>query len=281
MLYNINFGTGKLESIDETDGDKNNLEIGRVLRMHGYNEPEYVIMANRGIDPKWASYGANYDCVNLDTGVSLRQQAYTLSWEKEKRLGIHVAITDRIMEKDELTWALIAASAKKAENDKFQKEHAEKESRELAELPGRFPFLNPGHGVVTGAANVRIELKRNFPGIKFSVKSEHRGSSSINIGWTDGPTTEQVEKVTGKYQEGNFNGMEDIYEYNHSLWPSVFGGARYIFNHRHESAAHILRVGNEMGFKIITGESDNYGVLPGLDHDRSQMIYRQARQTIG
>jgi hypothetical protein len=278
MIYNINFGTGKLEAIDASD--KNNLEVGRILHMHGYNEPDYVITANRGIDPQWKSFGAIYDCINLSTGGSVREQAYTLSWEKEQRKGIHVAITEKIMEKEEMTWALIAAAATKAENDRIKKEKVENEAKDRASLPARFPYLKQGSGVVVGASNIRVELKRAFPSIKFTVHSEHRGSSSINIGWTDGPTREQVTKITGKYQEGNFNGMEDIYEYNHeNQWPDIFGGARYVFANRHESPALILKVGNEMGFKIESGESNNYGILFGLTDDQSQMIYRQARQT--
>jgi hypothetical protein len=277
MLYNINFATGKLEGINETDGDKNGLEYGRVLHLHGYSEPDYVVIKNLGIDPKWASYGANYDCINLSTGEAIREQAYTLSWEKEKRMGIHVAITDRVMDVAEMAWVLIAARATKDENDRIAKEAAEAEAKETNSLPARFPYLKPGSGVVAGAANVRIELKKAFPAIKFSVKSEHRGSSSINIGWKDGPTTEQVKEITDKYQQGNFNGMEDIYEYNRALWPEVFGGARYVFENRHESPELILKAAKEMGFDIAAGECDNYGNLPGLDSDNSRMIYRQAR----
>lgn len=281
MLYNINFGTGKLEPIDETSGDKNNLPVGTVLLLNGYDDPKYVITANRGADPSHTSYGARYDCTNLRTGEDLTKQAYTLKWLKDKTSNmIQTYITEQVMDREEMTWALIAAKATKEENDKAAKLKAEQKASDKASLPARFPYLRPGSGVVAGAANIRIELKRAFPSVKFSVKSEHRGSSSINIGWTDGPTSEQVEKITGKYQEGSFNGMEDIYEYNHdAVWPDVFGGARYVFENRHESAALILKVGNEMGFNIDSGESNNYGVLPGLDREKSQVIYRQARQT--
>jgi hypothetical protein len=278
MLYNVNFKTGKLEAINETDGDKNNLEVGRVLHLNGYNDPDYVIVKNRGVDPKWTSYGAMYDIVNLDTGADERQQAYTLKWLKEKKDGrIQVYITDKVMDQQEMTWALIAAKAVKAENDRKAQEKAERLAQEKNDLPGRFPYLTQGTRETTGAANIRIELKRAFPSIKFSVRTKHRGSSSININWTDGPTTEQVKKVTDKYQEGSFNGMEDIYEYNHDhVWPDVFGGARYVCENRHESPKLIAKAAKEYGYDT-DGESDNYGVLPGLDRELSQMIYRKAR----
>jgi hypothetical protein len=279
MPYNVNFKTGKLEAINETNGDKNNLEVGRVLHLNGYNDPDFIITANRGIDPKWTSYGAMYDTVSLLTGEMSRHQAYTLAWLKDKKDGrIQTYITDRIMDREEMAWALIAAAATKAENDRTKKEADEKEAKELAALPALFPYLKQGSGVVEGAANMRIELKRTFPGVKFSVKSEHRGSSSIDIGWTDGPSVEQVKEITDKYQQGNFNGMEDIYEYNRAVWPEVFGGARYVFENRHISPELTLKAAKELGYDLVSGECDNYGNLPGLDSDNSQMVYRKARQ---
>ena len=41
---------------------------------------------------------------------------------------------------------------------------------------------------------IRQELAKAFPGIKFSVKSKsYSGGSSIDVGWTDGPTPKMVE----------------------------------------------------------------------------------------
>jgi hypothetical protein len=60
---------------------------------------------------------------------------------------------------------------------------------------------------------IRAELKQAFPTTAFRVNSESfSGGSSVNIHWTDGPTDEQVEKITGKYQYGHFDGMIDLYE---------------------------------------------------------------------
>ncbi len=280
MIYNINFKTGKLEAAEVPGKDKNNLPVGTVLHLNGYNCPDYVITENKGFEPSQANYGASYSCVNLDTGEDFTKQAYSLMWEKDKKDNrIQVYITDRIMDKEEMTWALIAATAIKAENDRKVKEAEDKRAKDKTSLPGRFPYLKPGSGVVCGAANIRIELKKAFPSIKFTVKSEHRGSSSINIGWTDGPTTEQVKEITGKYSEGNFNGMEDIYEYGHHVWPEVFGGARYVSEYRQESPNLIAKAAGELGYKFEAVTTDNYGRINGLDDDRSQMIYRKARQT--
>lgn len=281
MLYNINFRTGKLEPIDETSGDKNNLPVGTVLHLNGYDDPDYVITGNRGINPKFASYGARYDHVSLKTGEAGCSDAYTLMWERDRKDNrIQKYITDRIMDREEMQWALIAAAATKAENDRLKAIETEKKANEKAALPSRFPYLTAGDSSEkNGAANIRIELKRAFPSVKFSVKIETRGTSSINIHWTDGPTTAMVEKFTAKYQEGHFNGMEDIYERDHeNQFPDIFGGARYVFENRRESPELIQKAAKELGFEIATGESDNCGVLPGLDREQSQQVYRQAYQ---
>jgi hypothetical protein len=82
------------------------------------------------------------------------------------------------------------------------------------------------------AVNIRIELKKAFKGVKFSVRSDY---SSVRVHWTDGPTIEQVDAVVQKYQSGSFNGYEDIYEYNSSPFNDVFGGVQYVFTERHYS----------------------------------------------
>lgn len=62
---------------------------------------------------------------------------------------------------------------------------------------------------------IKKELKKNFANIKFSVKSSnYSGGDSVHIKWTDGPTTDEVEKITNKYQYGNFDGTTDMYNYD-------------------------------------------------------------------
>lgn len=76
------------------------------------------------------------------------------------------------------------------------------------------------------AKNMRKQLKKHFPGFKFSVTSDY---NSVNIKWVDGPTGKQVEELVKIFQAGNFNGMEDIYEYGRSAFCEVYGGCKYVF----------------------------------------------------
>lgn len=68
------------------------------------------------------------------------------------------------------------------------------------------------------AQAIRADLKENFKGVKFSVKShDYSGGDSVRVSWCDGPTEEEVEKRLSKYEYGHFNGMEDIYEYTNVI----------------------------------------------------------------
>ena len=67
------------------------------------------------------------------------------------------------------------------------------------------------------AKAIKSELKKEFPAIKFSVKSSNFSmGNSVDVSWVDGPSQSQVSAITGKYQYGSFDGMQDLYEYTNS-----------------------------------------------------------------
>lgn len=113
------------------------------------------------------------------------------------------------------------------------------------------------------ATAIREELKANFEGVKFSVKSEtYSGGDSVRIEWTDGPTTAQVEEFTNKYQYGHFNGMEDIYEYSNSR--EDIPQAKYIFETRLKSEELHMAILNELKAEYGT----YFDELAGYEQDR-------------
>lgn len=125
--------------------------------------------------------------------------------------------------------AVTAEAERKAKADEAAKAHA----AEVERIKREHQHLEPGSGHVVAGRNIRTELKRAFLGVKFSVRGKsYSGGCSIDVFWTDGPTTEQVKPITDKYQHGDFNGMEDIYEYRRCPWTDVFGSAGYVFEHR-------------------------------------------------
>lgn len=65
-------------------------------------------------------------------------------------------------------------------------------------------------GAALTARQLKKELTRVFPGVKFSVKSEYfSGGNAVNVSWEDGPTKRLVEFYTEKYKNSRFDGMTD------------------------------------------------------------------------
>lgn len=69
---------------------------------------------------------------------------------------------------------------------------------------------------------VRKALKEAFPGQKFSVRSStYSMGASINVSWTDGPQTADVDKVIGCFAGSGFDGMIDLKtSKSHWLYPN-------------------------------------------------------------
>ena len=64
---------------------------------------------------------------------------------------------------------------------------------------------------------IKAELKNVWPWVKFSVTADTFSmGDAVRIHWTDGPTTSEVDNITGKYQQGHFDGMTDMYENSNS-----------------------------------------------------------------
>lgn len=92
---------------------------------------------------------------------------------------------------------------------------------------------------------IRKELKANFSGIKFSVKSSsYAGGASISIRWTDGPTRKSVEKITNKFEGARFDGMYDSTEYVESEYQGekVRFGSDYVMASRNFSRVFLTAI---------------------------------------
>lgn len=91
------------------------------------------------------------------------------------------------------------------------------------------------------AALVRGAVKDAHPGVKFSVRCRP-GGGTIDVGWTDGPTTRQVEATAKRYAGATFDGMTDMREHHDSILSTDEGaevvsfGADFVHCHRTLSA---------------------------------------------
>ena len=65
---------------------------------------------------------------------------------------------------------------------------------------------------------IRAALKRNWPHVKFGVRSKtYSMGASIDVSWMDGPAVPLVDKVVKPYAGATFDGMQDLKEYHSAV----------------------------------------------------------------
>jgi len=122
---------------------------------------------------------------------------------------------------------------------------------------------------------IKTRLKALFPDVKFSVRCDNFSmGDSVDIYWTDGPMQADVEVITKQYQHGDFDGMQDIYEYK-DIDPALeCPGAKYVFCSRECSPALKERINEKI--KEIYGdinENDNYYYRRSLEVEKEYFPY--------
>lgn len=142
--------------------------------------------------------------------------------------------------------AFVGTASKPAFNYYYQSEEKRLESirkfladrRKLMDYKAERKQANKGSltGSAATAKAIRERLKKEFPSVKFSVKSENFSmGNSVHISWTDGPVSQVVELITNQYQYGSFDGMTDSYNYR-EVDPSLgCPGAKYVSCNRNQS----------------------------------------------
>jgi len=110
--------------------------------------------------------------------------------------------------------------------------------RAVAQLKARHPELvspqeTKGGSLVAAAKNLRTQLKKSFPRVKFSVTTERfSGGDALRVAWTDGPAVDRVSAIAGQYKAGSFDGQTDVYNYACTAWTEAFGEAKYVSTRR-------------------------------------------------
>lgn len=133
------------------------------------------------------------------------------------------------------------------------------------------------------AQMIRKEIKSAFPGLAFTCTSQtYAGGNSIDVGMTDQtPAIKQaVEAITAKYQEGKFDGMNDIYEYTNSR--SDIPQVKYLFVSNQMTPALKQQAYNEVrgywsGAEAILPETYEAGCniyVPSAGAYASELVWR-------
>ena len=123
-------------------------------------------------------------------------------------LGVQWSIREGVADAEEIAAALANAACVKASKASAEEMKAVRIAAEVAALKAdpTHSKLVQGEDFYSGklaAKNIRQELKAAFPGVKFSVTKRDYGSVSVK--WTDGPTVDQVDAITGKYKSGYYD----------------------------------------------------------------------------
>jgi hypothetical protein len=279
-IYSLGQGMKRIDVPENSK--KNNLQIGTVLKLHGYNEPEYVIVENMGINEMFPQYGTRYKRISLEDYTESICDSFGMDHISQDKviLGIHLFYTDKIKTAEEIMDIIKLKDQAKINALKAAQEADQRKAAELDYLKKEYSYLetvqgNKKSGHALGAANIRKELKLKWPNVKFSIRSEsYSMGCSINISWTDAITTEKVDAVTNKYQYGTFDAMTDCAGSIDSQFIDLFGGARFVHTSRHLSPAAYNKVAAEMYPQTPAFYNPNTGNFDGVSYETSENIKR-------
>ena len=129
---------------------------------------------------------------------------------------------------------------------------------------------------------IKKELKALYPDIIFSVRySAFSMGNSVDISYTDGVSSNEINKVVGKYQYGHFDGMTDSYEYNggtfNVMGQAYKGGVKYVSVKRNVSDKWIKQAGDIITklFDVAPQESiHTFFDLKGSLEDYCSLFYK-------
>lgn len=205
-------------------------------------------MANRStkylvVGRREGSYRACYNVIEMETYRETTIDSFLLNGDNR------FTVTNEIAGPDIILMAQNMAKIKKVHEENAKALEIERRKALEEKYKKENPHLEVGQYYVMASRNIKRELKLKYPGVKFSVISDgFSNGNSVSVRWTDGPTVEEVKKITSKYKMGHFDGMTDSYEYDRrNVWTEVFGGTKYLSTSRSYSDAHIQKALDQMG----------------------------------
>ena len=249
---------------------------GVVFAIHGTQRPETIGSIGGVI-----SYGGNaeFDIVFENGTISRRLPESILH-------GVQWKIFDEVISAEEIKKMLDFAAAEDVRKATEAKAKAEEFTSAKAQLKAdpRYSHLQQFgqggksmHAIQLAAINIRRDLKKTFPGVKFSVTTSHH--TEVRIAWMDGPVAKLVREVVDRYSGGYFDGMSDIYEYSDTPWNTVFGSAKYVnITRKHSVAAltaAVAAVSKDFGWPVVpvkTWEDGSAWVNLG-DSNRDRILH--------
>ena len=281
MIYHIDFGRGALVPLKKTDL----LPVGSLVTYGDMANPRSVAAI---VEPTIGEYLHGQRCVFEDGHGSAVHASDVDRYGPTSAGGWHFGRDEagrpKILNAGELAEFVRTAAKEKERRETESKIAAETKAAakaaERTRILAAYPYLDrvgekkkSNHAL--GAANLKKLLAREFPGVAFKTKSDSfSGGDSIDVSWTDGPKSDEVDHFADWFQDSDFDGMQDLSTCRDTVWPEVFGGAKYVHCHRHISDATHIKVAAELGYAVTIGQ---WNTIEGVDEETKQMIYREAR----
>jgi hypothetical protein len=242
--------------------------VGHLIFVDGYGT-EDQLMAIYEIKDNMAFY------VNTKTLQLGRHELFSIrDYAKKFGIGVYHRQGQAIaLDKIQELVITAKAKAKKDVEERPTREAAAKAllEKQMAEIEAQYPWLiKPTKDSYAGkhvAVNLRIEFKRAFPKIKFSVTSNF---DSVDISWNDGPTIDQVQKYSAKWEDHKTDETGDFRDHAPSTFNKVFDGCKYVFEQRHMSPETRTRLDTWAGEMFAKDET--FGT-----HDKDNLAYRLFR----
>jgi hypothetical protein len=272
MKMNLMNKTGEFEPVR-----KPLLEKGQIIWLNGYgqNQHSHDRLAITEIKSNTC------ETVNIDQPGRIQTHSIFTIRPVSELFGIGIYYTPgEFATPEEIEKGLVQVhSFVKQQEEKAERERIEKADYKKT-LGQKYKHLRQTSkeepSRVTAAKNIRIELKTAFPSVKFSVKTKSfSNGNDINISWENGVTTEEVEKITSKYQYGSFDGMDDCYKYSDDSFNDMFGGSKYVMENRDVTKDKYIEVAKKLGYDVKIDERWVWDV----EWDTQQMIQSKVYKT--
>lgn len=155
-------------------------------------------------------------------------------------IGLYYAENEPLYSDDDITKFLLRADKIESLRKQRDERQAAESMAETERLKHEYDYLtivDSRWDYKTTSGNLRKLLAHKFPGVKFSISRRSKGSDSVNIRWTDGPTDEAVSQIGKLFKGKRFDAMTDYEDIVESEFLTLFGALGYIFTNRSFSDA--------------------------------------------
>lgn len=133
---------------------------------------------------------------------------------------------------------------------------------------------------VEAAKMIRAELKKKFPGVKFSVRSQsYAGGSSVNVSYTDGPAYKRVVAIVEAYEGASFDGMIDM-EYSIDRWLCPLHGVSFASTSGTEGSRGVVEAANFGRCCDRAAVACFLCKYNGVSRELSEAFYRKATEKL-